>query len=82
MLFGGVYFSAVQSNSVVWMIFGYVIGAVIGYYLAEIVFAKNMASVWTNFKGILHLWCHNRYSVCIIGTQTFGFYENNVPGTR
>ena len=48
MLFGGVYFSAVQSNSVIWMIFGYIIGAVIGYYIAEIVFAENMASVWTS----------------------------------
>ena len=31
----------VQSNSVGWMIFGYVIGAVIGYYLAEIVCKKH-----------------------------------------
>ena len=40
MLFGGVYFSAVQSNSFIWMIFGYIIGAIIGYYIAEMVLQK------------------------------------------
>ena len=76
MLFGGVYFSAVQSNSVAWMIFGYVIGAVIGYYLAEIVLQKTWR-VFGHFKGILIYGVIAM--VCIIGTQTFGFYENHVP---
>ena len=76
MLFGGAYFSAVQSNSVGWMIFGYVIGAVIGYYLAEIVLQKTWR-VFGHFKGILIYGVIA--TVCIIGTQTFGFYENHVP---
>ena len=76
MLFGGVYFSAVQSNSFVWMIFGYVIGAVIGYYFAEIVLQKTWR-VFLHFKGILIYGVIA--TVCIIGTQTLGFYENKVP---
>ena len=69
MLFGGAYFSAVQSNSVAWMIFGYVIGAVIGYYLAEIVLQKTWR-VFGHFKGIL-----------IYGVIAIGMYHWN-PNIR
>lgn len=76
MLLGGMYFSAMQSNSFGWVIFGYIIGAVIGYYLAEIVLQKTWR-VFGHFKGLLI------YGViitaCIVGTQTLGFYENYVP---
>jgi ABC-2 type transport system permease protein len=76
MLFGGVYFSAVQSNSFIWMIFGYIIGAVIGYYIAEMVLQKTWR-VFAKVKGLLIYGA--MMAILVLGTQTLGFYENKVP---
>lgn len=76
MLLGGVYFSAIQSNSFIWMIVGYIIGAVVGYYIAEMVLQKTWR-VFAKVKGLLIY--SAMMAILVLGTQTLGFYENKVP---
>ncbi|WLD91918.1 DUF6449 domain-containing protein [Alkalihalobacillus sp. AL-G] len=49
MLFGGFYFGETQ-NSLSWAVFGYVIGSLIGYFIAEMLLQKTWR-VFTNVKG-------------------------------
>ncbi|MCM3584147.1 DUF6449 domain-containing protein [Mesobacillus maritimus] len=76
MLVGGMYFAEVQNESFDWMIFGYIVGSIIGYYIANMLLEKSWR-VFHKLKGLVI------YGVVIafvyIGIQGFGFYENNVP---
>jgi ABC-2 type transport system permease protein len=76
MLVGGMYFSEVQYSSMGWSIFGYIVGAIIGYFVAEMVLQKTWR-VFTHLKGL------GVYSVIIVilaaATQVFGVYENKIP---
>ena len=76
MLFGGVYFSEVQNTNFGWIFFGYVVGAIIGYFVAEMVLEKTWR-VFSHFKGLAV------YSVIIVvlivAMQLLGIYENKLP---
>jgi ABC-2 type transport system permease protein len=76
MLFGGMYFSEVQANSLVWMLLGYAVGAVIGYYIAEMVLQKT----WRVFGNIKGLGIYAGVITLMLAViQLFGFYEDKVP---
>jgi ABC-2 type transport system permease protein len=76
MLFGGSYFSQVSNNTFSWIVFGYVIGAVIGYYVAEMVLQKSWR-VFTRVKGLVIYLAV--IALLVIGGQGLGIYENRVP---
>ncbi|MBM4762760.1 DUF6449 domain-containing protein [Bacillus sp. B15-48] len=76
MLLGGMYFGEVQNNSTFWTIFGYLIGTVIGYYIAEMLLQKT----WRVFHHLKGLFLYVGIVIVLIGVvQTLGFYENKVP---
>jgi ABC-2 type transport system permease protein len=76
MLVGGMYFSEVPYSSIGWSIFGYAVGTIIGYFIAEMVLQKTWR-VFTSLKGL------GIYSVVIIIIVTFthslGIYEKSIP---
>lgn len=76
MLVGGMYFREMQENSFGWVIFGYALGAVLGYYIAEMLLQKTWR-VFARIKGLAI------YSVIIVfvvtGVKMLGVYENYVP---
>lgn len=76
MLVGGVYFKEIEANSFGWIIFGYMLGAVIGYYIAEMLLQKTWR-VFGRIKGLVI------YGVIIIivmtGIKALGVYEDHVP---
>ncbi|WP_404332679.1 DUF6449 domain-containing protein [Mesobacillus maritimus] len=76
MLLGGMYFGEVQNYSLGWIIFGYSIGAVLGYYIGEMVLQKN----WRVFGHIKGLAIYALIvGVLILGIEMLGFYETKVP---
>ncbi|HJV32321.1 MAG TPA: DUF6449 domain-containing protein [Bacillales bacterium] len=76
MLVGGMYFSEVPYSSIGWSIFGYAVGTIIGYFIAEMVLQKTWR-VFTRLKGL------GIYSVVIIiivtVTHSLGIYEKGIP---
>ncbi|MFL8935517.1 DUF6449 domain-containing protein [Rossellomorea oryzaecorticis] len=76
MLVGGMYFTEVQGQGY-WMWFGYVVGALIGYYVAEMILQKH----WRVF----HHWKGYVVYLLVIGAASFLFqfdlfqYEKKVP---
>jgi ABC-2 type transport system permease protein len=76
MLLGGMYFGEFQSNSLGWMIFGYAVGSIFGYYIGEMVLQKNWR-VFGHYKGLVIYALI--VSVLVLGIETLGFYENKVP---
>jgi ABC-2 type transport system permease protein len=76
MLFGGVYFSEVQNSHFGWIIFGYFLGGVIGYFVAEMVLQKTWR-VFTRIKGLV---IYAAVIVVVVTTVQFlGIYENKLP---
>jgi ABC-2 type transport system permease protein len=76
MLLGGMYFGEVQSNSISWMIFGYAIGSILGYYIGEMVLQKT----WRVFGHIKGLAIYALIiGVMVLAIEMLGFYENKVP---
>jgi ABC-2 type transport system permease protein len=77
MLVGGMYFSKVQVNNAWgWTIFGYIAGAVIGYFIAEMVLQKT----WRVFKAVKGLAVYFIIMFVIItAVKMLGVYENNIP---
>lgn len=76
MLVGGTYFNGVSNNSLSWIIFGYVIGAFFGYFIAEMVLQKT----WRVFAQVKGLAIYAAIiAVLVIGVKTLGIYENKVP---
>ncbi|MDP4083288.1 MAG: DUF6449 domain-containing protein [Bacillota bacterium] len=75
MLLGGAYFSETLYN-LGWSIFGYVAGAVMGYFVAEMVLQKT----WRVFRHIKGLVIYTVIMILFaIGFQTLGIYENHIP---
>jgi ABC-2 type transport system permease protein len=76
MLVGGMYFSEVPYSSLGWSIFGYTVGTIIGYFVAEMVLQKTWR-VFTRLKGL------GIYSaimiLLVIAIQSLGIYENKIP---
>ncbi|WP_053363041.1 DUF6449 domain-containing protein [Bacillus sp. FJAT-27251] len=76
MLFGGMYFNEVQANSLVWMLFGYAMGAIIGYFIAEMVLKKS----WRVFGSLKGIGIYAGVIAVLLATiQLFEGYENKVP---
>ncbi|MED3563188.1 DUF6449 domain-containing protein [Bacillus xiapuensis] len=78
MLVGGMYFSTVQNSSTGWIIFGYVIGTVFGFFIGEMVLQKT----WRVFslgriKGLVVF--SAIFAVLVLGVKTLGVYEKRVP---
>ncbi|WP_318502535.1 DUF6449 domain-containing protein [Bacillus sp. T3] len=76
MLFGGVYFSEVQNTDLTWIIFGYCLGAMIGYFIAEMVLQKTWR-IFGNLKGLIVYGII--VTVTIVFVQSLGFYEKKLP---
>ncbi|MEH7547875.1 DUF6449 domain-containing protein [Neobacillus vireti] len=76
MLLGGSYFQEVSYGSFSWTIFGYVIGAVIGFLGAEMILRKTWR-VFGRIKGLIVYLAVT--AVLVIGVHILGFYENKVP---
>jgi ABC-2 type transport system permease protein len=76
MLFGGVYFSEVQNANHIWIIFGYSLGAIIGYFIAEMVLQKTWRVIG-NIKGLFIY--ASVVIVLLVTVQTLGIYENKLP---
>ncbi len=76
MLVGGAYFYQVSYSSLGWTIFGYVIGAAAGYFLAEMVLEKNWR-VFGKLKGLaIYLLV---FILATVAVKSMGFYENRIP---
>lgn len=76
-LLGGVYFAALmEGNRSGWLIFGYIIGAIIGYYGAEMILRKTWR-VFNKAKGLL-LYSASM-TVLFIGIHFIDIYENHLP---
>jgi ABC-2 type transport system permease protein len=76
MLLGGAYFSDVPYTSFGWTLFGYAMGAVFGYYLAEMVLQKTWR-VFAKVKGLLAYSAIVALLVAVV--QMLGIYENRLP---
>ncbi|MEB1808616.1 MAG: DUF6449 domain-containing protein [Bacillaceae bacterium] len=50
MLVGGLYFGEMQNQQVGWIIFGYIVGSIIGYFIAEMILEKTWR-VFAKWKG-------------------------------
>lgn len=79
MLFGGMYFSEVQVNSLGWTIFGYAAGAIIGYFIAEMVLQKSWR-VFKTGKGLVIYAVVITLVVTVV--KSLGIYENSIPGQK
>jgi ABC-2 type transport system permease protein len=76
MLLGGGYFHSVSSSSTGWTLFGYFVGAVLGYFTAEMVLQKS----WRVFGYIKGLLVYSAViTLLVIGVDTLRIYENRVP---
>lgn len=76
MLFGGVYFNEVQNTGTGWIIFGYTLGAFIGYFVAEMVLQKT----WRVLGGVKGFVIYGVVTVALFAViQSLGFYEKKLP---
>ncbi|WP_215013129.1 hypothetical protein [Bacillus sp. ISL-75] len=76
MLTGGVYFSEVPYSNFGWTIFGYAVGAGIGYFVAEMVLRKT----WRVFRESKGLAIYAAIIVIMVTVvQSLGIYENTIP---
>ncbi|MDX8044831.1 DUF6449 domain-containing protein [Gracilibacillus sp. S3-1-1] len=77
MLLGGSYFGLIQNGSIKWMTFGYVVGAVFGYIIAEIIIQKTWR-VWGSWKGLI---AYLAISLIVVLSVVFDWYgyKTNIP---
>lgn len=79
MLLGGAYFHSVSSGNIGWTIFGYLVGAVLGYFTAEMVLQKSWR-VFNNIKGLL---VYSAVTALLVtGVGTLKIYEKRVPAVN
>ncbi|WP_207789210.1 DUF6449 domain-containing protein [Neobacillus terrae] len=76
MLTGGTYFSQTSNSDIWWTIIGYAIGAIIGYFAAEMVLQKTWR-VLRNVKGLAVY--SGVIAILILAIHSLGFYENRIP---
>ncbi|WML50065.1 DUF6449 domain-containing protein [Neobacillus sp. PS3-34] len=76
MLAGGMYFGLVPYSSFGWILFGYGIGSIFGYYIAEMLFQKTWR-VFTQFKGLAMYFAAIILIVTL--TRVLGVYGDKVP---
>lgn len=76
MLMGGMYFNEVPFESMGWTIFGYAVGAIFGYLIAEMVLQKTWRVI-VRVKGLAVYTVVIAVLVTVI--QTLGVYENRIP---
>lgn len=75
MLLGGMYFNSAQ-NQEGWMVFGYVVGAILGYFIAEMILQKT----WRVFKKIKGLALFaGAMIILLLIIQSYTPYERKVP---
>jgi ABC-2 type transport system permease protein len=79
MLLGGAYFNSMSLNHFGWTLFGYAVGALLGYFAAEMVLQKTWR-VYGEIKGLLIFAGTN--ALLVLGMQTLGIYENRIPAER
>ncbi|RDU38854.1 multidrug ABC transporter permease [Neobacillus piezotolerans] len=75
MMVGGMYFGNYQ-HTFGWMAFGYAFGAIIGYFVAEMVLQKTWR-VFNNLRGFAIY--AGVIALMILGLQAFGSYEKRIP---
>lgn len=76
MILGGTYFSGVSDHNLAWTIFGYVIGTIFGYFIAEMVLQKT----WRVFGRVKGLAVYAAIViVLVLGVKTLGIYDNRLP---
>ena len=76
MLLGGAYFSGVSDENFAWTLFGYVIGAMLGYFIAQMVLQKT----WRIFGRVKGLAVYGVViAALVLGVKMIGIYENKVP---
>ncbi|WP_316568756.1 DUF6449 domain-containing protein [Neobacillus sp. YIM B06451] len=75
MMLGGMYFGNDQ-HTLGWMIFGYAFGAIIGYFVAEMVLQKTWR-VFGNLRGFAVY--AGVIVLLVLGLQAFGPYEKHIP---
>lgn len=76
MLVGGVYFHEVSYTSSGWTVFGYLIGAIVGYFIAEMILQKTWR-VFGRLKGLAVYLAVIALAGAVL--QSLGFYENRIP---
>lgn len=76
MLFGGAYFYEIENSGRGWVIFGYILGAAIGYFIAEMVLQKTWR-VLGSIKGFVIYGL--AVTVIFTAVQSLGFYEKKLP---
>ncbi|MCF6137681.1 DUF6449 domain-containing protein [Pseudalkalibacillus berkeleyi] len=76
MLVGGVYFGETQ-NSLTWLVVGYLIGSIIGYFVAEMILHKTWR-VFTHLKGYFGFAIILALGIFILQFDVTGF-EKKVP---
>jgi ABC-2 type transport system permease protein len=72
---GGMYFSEVTQKDIHWTLFGNAVGAVFGYYLAEMVLQKTWR-VFSQIKGLIVY--STAIAFLVLAAQFLGIYENRV----
>ncbi|WP_260631042.1 DUF6449 domain-containing protein [Bacillus sp. S/N-304-OC-R1] len=79
MLLGGTYFGRTESGTF-WLIAGYLFGAIVGYFIAEMVLQKSWRIV-IHIRGLLIYACAMAFLV-ILFQFDFTHYEKNIPYTN
>jgi ABC-2 type transport system permease protein len=76
MLIGGMYFNEISHRGYGWTLFGYGVGAIFGFYLAEMLLKKTWR-VFNHIRGLLVYSLTITFLVIIV--QVLGIYENHIP---
>ncbi|MDP4170459.1 MAG: DUF6449 domain-containing protein [Bacillota bacterium] len=76
MLAGGMYFSEVSNGNLSWIVFGYAVGTLLGYFLAEMVLQKTWR-VFTRLKGLGIF--SAAMVLLVLAIQFSGFYDHRIP---
>ncbi|UOQ85387.1 hypothetical protein [Gracilibacillus salinarum] len=77
MLLGGVYFGMNQQHTIEWSIFGYILGALLGYFLAEMLIQKS----WRVFNKWRGLAIYSGISMIVLLSIVLDWYgyETKIP---
>ncbi|CAM3867711.1 ABC transporter permease [Mesobacillus zeae] len=76
MLTGGLYFNELQNSANSWTVFGYAAGAIIGYFVSEMILQKTWR-VARSYKGLIVFAAVT--AIVAVAVNFSGIYEKNVP---